>query len=113
MDELLYVWSLGFSPADTMRGITAALFVSLLVVKAEQVWRYTLLALAVDRLFPIVASAIGGERFSDVWATAAASVGSIGADLGVMTIRYVVMFAVIHFAFVFRANLHSHLAKAK
>ena len=110
MDELQYIWSLGFSPADTMRAITVALLLSLLVVKSDQIARYALYALLVDRVFPILMMAVTGDNLATVWSTLSASFRMIGQDVGILAIRYVVMFAVISFGFAFRSTVHKRLA---
>ncbi|MEO1311577.1 MAG: hypothetical protein AAFV51_11520, partial [Pseudomonadota bacterium] len=61
MDELLYIWSLGFSPADTSRALTIALLVSLMMTEKSVIWRQALLALAIDRAYPIIMMAISGD----------------------------------------------------
>lgn len=111
MDELLYIWSLGFAPSDTMRGIMVALLLSLLVVKSEQVWRYALYALLADRLFPVLSNAVTGDSLGSVWESISYALGNLGSDLGVMTIRFVVMYAIINFAFSLRTTVHARLAK--
>ena len=110
MDELLYIWSLGFSPADTARGLTIALLMSLMMTEKSVIWRTALLALAIDRAYPVIMMAVGGDRASDVVQTMTASFTSLGADLGVLTIRFVVMFVIISFAYNFRTKLQKKMA---
>ncbi|MEL6363929.1 MAG: hypothetical protein AAFR11_03705 [Pseudomonadota bacterium] len=110
MDELLYIWSLGFSPADTSRALTIALLVSLMMTEKSVIWRQALLALAIDRAYPIIMMAISGDRASDVVQTVTASMTTLGSDLGVLTIRYVVIFTVISFAYNLRTKLQKKMA---
>ena len=107
MDDLNTVWSIGFSGRAAEAAVIAT-FLSLLLKKYADVWKYAGYALGIDQALPILLHVTEG-----VSATANAAwlqLAAIPTNVGELCVRFVGLMIIITAAFAARSALHNRFA---
>lgn len=106
MHDLVYIWSLGFTPQDAVRAVTVALLLSLFMHRHAQAWRFAFYAFLINETLSYVFMAFSGHGPGTVFVSAVAGLVGLWNDLGMFAVRYAVIFAVVSLGFALRARLH-------
>ena len=108
MEDLSYIFSLGFSGADLPRAVIIAFLLAMLLAPKNSIWALGGFALIVDKfVWPIAAQAIAGAGAETVFASIGALFETFVDDLGIYAVRYLGLTIMIGLFNELRARLHS------
>lgn len=88
MEDLLYIIGLAFSGADLTRGLIIAGLVSLMVSTKFDVWRATIFAFIVDKIWPFYAMSFSGYTMEQIQPAINGFIMGIGDDALMHFIRF-------------------------
>lgn len=114
MEDLQYIFGIGFSGADVGRAVLLAFIFAMYAKKESNLWRLALIALFIDRtIWPITAMAISGAEIHAIYASIAALFKTFVDDLGVYIVRYLGLVVMISGFIGLRGAVHKYLPKKR
>ena len=110
MDDLQYIFSIGFSGADMPRAIILSFLFAMFAKRDSNIWRMALLALLIDRtVWPIAAMGASGADIQSIYASIAALFKTFLDDLGIYIVRYIGIVLMVSGFIWMRARIHQLL----
>ena len=107
MQDLSYILSLGFTPADLPRALILAFFLAMIFGGKRTIWTLGLAALLIDRaLWPLIEQATSGAGAATVFASLTALISTFIDDLCVYAVRYMGLVVMIGLFIEARKRLH-------
>ncbi len=89
MEDLTYIFSLGFTSADLPRAAAISFLLAMLFAPKNSIWALGFLALMIDKIvWPLTAQSLAGAGVETVVASIAALGETLVDDLGVYFVRY-------------------------
>ena len=114
MQDLLYIFELGFSGSDVWRAVICAFFTAMLVSKKTGVWAMGAVALFVDRLvWPVMEQAFAGAGMTSIYGSIGGVFLSLEDNVGIYLVRYLGLIIMIALFLQIRKRLHGEPAPAK
>ena len=110
MDDLQYIFSIGFSGSDLPRAIILSFLFAMFAKRDSNIWRMALLALLIDRtVWPIAAMGASGADIQSIYASIAALFKTFLDDLGIYIVRYIGIVLMVSGFIWMRARIHQLL----
>lgn len=106
MQDLAYLFSIGFSGSDLVRALWLGLIASLFASRKLRAWKVTIFAFLIDQLWPFFAMRMAGAEMDIVWSSAAATVLSVPENAAYYVIRYLGFMGLIYAGYHIRRFLH-------
>ena len=107
MEDLSYILSLGFTPADLPRALILSFFLAMIFGGKRTIWVLGLIALFIDQaIWPLVEQASSGAGAGTVFASLTAMFGRLFEDLGIDVVRYMGLVVMIGLFIEGRKRLH-------
>lgn len=107
MQDLLYIFELGFAGSDVWRAVICAFFTAMLVNKKTGVWGMGAVALLVDRLiWPLVEQALAGAGMKSIYGSFGGVFLSLEDNVGIYLVRYLGLVVMIALFLVLRKRIH-------
>ena len=102
----MYIFSLGFSGSDIPRALWIGLCCSLLASRRIPAWRMSVVAFALDRMWPFWAMSIAGWEQDVVVSAVFGTFQSVPQDLAYYAVRFLGLAGLVHLGFNLRRFLH-------
>ena len=110
MDDLQYIFSIGFSGSDLPRAVILSFLFAMFAKRDSNIWRMALLALLIDRtVWPIAAMGASGADIQSIYASIAALFKTFFDDLGIYIVRYIGIVLMVSGFIWMRARIHQML----
>ena len=106
MDDLFYIFSIGFAGSDVVRALWIGLLASLLVSRRVPPWRMTVIAFIIDRAWPFYAMGRAGHDQDAVMAAVYGTIAAMPQDLAYYSVRLLGLWGLIHVGYNLRRFLH-------
>ncbi|GGD01973.1 hypothetical protein [Aquisalinus flavus] len=107
MQDLAYLFSIGFSGSDLTRALWIGLLFSLLASRRFPAWRVTIFAFVLDRVWPFLAMSFAGAGNDIVFDSVIATILRVPDDAAYYIIRYLGLMGLIYFGYHVRRFLHT------
>lgn len=108
MEDLSYIFSLGFSGSDLWRGLWIGLCFSLIASRKFRPWKVGILAFVADRIWPFYAMSLHGYEGDVIARSVMAALTNLPHDLAFYTVRYLGILALVYLGYNLRRTLHEH-----
>lgn len=106
MDDLQYIFSLGFSGSDVVRAVLMSFFIAMIASKKRPIWRLCLWGLVIDQaVWPIAAQATAGAGIHSIYASIGALFTTFLDNVGIYIVRFVGILAMTSLFFAIRSKL--------
>ncbi|MGV6802366.1 MAG: hypothetical protein ACWA5L_10635 [bacterium] len=106
MEDLAYIFSLGFSGSDFWRALWIGLFCSLLASSKRRPWKIGIFAFLLDRAWPFYAMSLHGYDMDVISGSIGAALLAIPQDITLLTIRYLGILGLVYLGYNLRLMLH-------
>lgn len=107
MQDLSYLFSIGFSGSDVARALWIGLVASLIASRKLKPWRVTLVAFALDCIWPFIGMQLAGAAPMAIVQAAIAAILAIPQNAAYYAIRYLGFLAMVYGGFNLRLLLHA------
>lgn len=107
MQELAYLFSIGFSGSDLTRALWIGLVASLFASKRLPAWKVTILAFIIDRIWPFIGMRIAGTEPDVIWNSVISTFLSAPDDAAYYLIRYLGFLGLIYLGYNVRRLVHN------
>ncbi len=113
MEDLQYIFNLGFSGSDVWRAVLLSFFGAMILNKNGSVWILGGWALAIDRvIWPVTAQALAGADIHSIYASIGALFETLPDDLGLYLVRYLGIVGMIGAFFLAKLRIHKPFMQA-
>lgn len=114
MEDLTYIFNLGFSGTDLWRAVGLSFLLGMFVSKKRSVWMLAFWGLIFDRvIWPLGAQAAAGAEPHTIYASIGAMFQSFPIDLGFYVVRYLGLVAMTAFFMFIRVRIHKPFTPKK
>ncbi len=107
MEDLHYIFNIGFAGSDFWRALWIGLLASLVASRKFRPWRVTILAFMLDRLWPYFGMYRAGYDQDTILAAFWSTLMSIPNDLTFYLIRYLGILGLVYLGYNLRKALHA------
>lgn len=108
MQDLIYIFSLGFSGSDLVRALWIGLLASLLATRRFRPWKVGIFAFMVDRIWPFYAMSLHGYEQDVISAAMMATLMNVPNDMAYYLIRYIGILGLVYLGYNIRRFIHGY-----
>ena len=108
MQDLYYIFSLGFSGSDFVRALWIGLVASLLATRRFRPWKVVIIALTIDLIWPFYAMSLYGYETDVIVASIGTTLNNIPQDMAYYLIRYIGFLGLVYLGYNLRRFVHGY-----
>ncbi len=113
MEDLQYIFNIGFAGSDFWRALWVGLLASLIATRNFRPWKVGILAFLLDRLWPYYGMHQSGHENDAIWAAMWATLMAIPQDITFYVVRYLGILGLVYLGYNIRKFLHENAPKGE
>ena len=110
MEDLQYIFTLGFSGSDFWRALWIGLLASLFASRKFRPWKVCILAFMLDRIWPFYGMWYHGSDNDAIISAVFATIGNFPQDITYYIVRYLGILGLVYLGYNLRRFLHGYQA---
>ena len=106
MEDLQYIFNIGFAGSDFWRALWIGLLASQLATRKFRPWKVGILAFFFDRAWPYYSMHLHGYETEAIWAAFWATLMAIPQDITYYVVRYLGILGLVYLGYNIRRIIH-------